>query len=58
MNGLERLQNINYFKVKDDFGYIVSTNEGEFYKYGIKTRIEADNLAIERATEDYNERNS
>jgi hypothetical protein len=44
--------------IKDDFGYIVSTNEGEFYKYGIKTRIEADNLAIERATEDYNERNS
>jgi hypothetical protein len=43
--------------IKDDFGYIVSTNEGEFYKYGIKTRIEADNLAIERATEDYNERN-
>jgi hypothetical protein len=37
---------------------LFQTNEGEFYKYGIKTRIEADNLAIERATEDYNERNS
>ena len=44
--------------IQEDFGYKLSISVGDFEKYGISTRLEAEKLAIQKANEDFNNRYS
>lgn len=42
--------------IQDDYGYIVYVNEGEHYRYGLNSRLEAERMAIETANREFNDK--